>query len=98
MITNIVEGSLFTKSNINKRLIAEVSDFGHDFRFMPLSEDYSLRGLCVKTRSFERTGELSHWYLNNSSGNEDVWDLLPTNLTLARWPALKGWKMIVFND
>jgi len=101
-MANIVEGSIFTKSSSNKTLVAEISDFGPDFHFMLLGEEYSSSGLCVKTRSFERTGQLSQWYLNcvdtDANGDVQFWTLRPTNLTLARWPSLKGWKMIVFND
>ena len=90
----------FTRHNQTKTLSAEASSLGLRPGQTPLYrlyDDAADFGMFLSTRA----GEPTAWYLNEEIKNEGdlmAWEFRPCVETIRKYPALKTWAVIVFND
>lgn len=88
----------FTVNTTDKTMVTEASDLGR-FAFGHVFGDSCDEGLTIVSKN---TGSEATFYI--SRVDEDVdndvrfWELIPTPDTTRKIPALKGWKVLVFND
>jgi hypothetical protein len=89
----------FTIDRKGKTFISEISDLGEGFT--QIYPDACDEGLFLQSHI---SGEVSTWYVAREeySHGEDkelqAWHLAPTEESQKKFPALKGWKMVIFND
>jgi hypothetical protein len=76
---------------------AEISDFGHSFRFTQIYDDSCDRGFTLQTR----TGKVANFYLAETKvqdGDLLYWKLLPTDEAVRANPMLHDASVVIFND
>lgn len=89
----------FSYNRDGKALIAEISDFGPDFRFEQIYNDSCDEGLQMVS---EKSGRVAKFAVNgvdkDHEGDLTAWNLIPTRETLRAIPELRGVSMKIFND
>lgn len=91
----------FSHDKENKKFVAEVSSLGR-FKFKQVYPDAADEGIELIS---ERTGCISLWVvtdrIHEEKGNYGaimIWHLAPTPETIRKYPRLKDYIMIIFND
>ena len=93
-----VNSALFTHNAKEKTLTAEHSDLGSP-EFRQMYDDACDEGLALRNKL---TGNVTRWTLadeeHDVEGDVTGWVLHPAPESLRANPALRGYKIVIFND
>lgn len=98
MSSNRVETKQFTFTKNKSTFVAEASDLGTEFGPQRLYPDAADVGLVLIS---SKTGKEAVYVFSDfekRDGDLISWTYLPTKETLKQFPALRGTKVVIYND
>jgi hypothetical protein len=99
MAHNVLSTKRLTWNPKDRTFSAEISDFGHEFRFGQIYDDAYDEGLILVS---DRTGNEAKYaidgHIKDAEGDLVCWVLIPIRESAVKHPGVLGTKVILFND